>query len=305
MMPLDSLATLPWLCYWTELIMSQHPQTCRLPLSAQAEQHSCWMQSTLSPLQPQPSPCEATDAALSLLWLHQRPQIPPDPTAATSLARKVLCLSTSTAVVKLEKAHSFFPGTHQHLYWHGGQAERVVAFPDHFKWSCSKVPTCYAMQLPANAAGVFASARFREASSHLHVCALLLSLQKCGIYRYRPSGRTQARWDIGQSQLSFLFDPIWSLLLKECSQKFYSYIKLCEFAGFLEHNIWVKRSREGKSKINYNEVWNAVRYFIHKGDGCAKLPFWARSFPDAAHAVLTWRESWDLYYFLIKLGRRI
>lgn len=186
-----------------------------------------------------------------------------------------------------------------------GQAERVAAFPDHFKWSCSKVPTHYAMPLPANAAGVLASARFREASSHLHVYTLLLSLQKCGIYRYRPSGRTQARWDIGQSQLSFLFDLIWNLLVKERSQKFYSHIKLCEFAGFLEPNIWGERSREGKSKINYNEVWNAVRYFIHKGEGCAKLPFWARSFPDAALAGLTWRESWDLYYFLIKLGRRI
>lgn len=52
MMPQDSLITLPWLCFWTELITSQHPQTCRLPLSAQTEQHSCWMQSTLSLLQP-------------------------------------------------------------------------------------------------------------------------------------------------------------------------------------------------------------------------------------------------------------
>lgn len=52
MMPLDSLITLPWLCFWTKLIMSQHPQTCRLPFSAQTEQHSWWMQSTLSLLQP-------------------------------------------------------------------------------------------------------------------------------------------------------------------------------------------------------------------------------------------------------------
>lgn len=99
--------------------------------------------------------------------------------------------------------------------------QREVAFPDNFKWSCSKVPTHYAMALPANAAGVLATARLREASSHFHVYALLLSLQKCGIYRYRPSGRTQARWDIGQSQLSFLFDLIWNSLVKECGKKFY------------------------------------------------------------------------------------
>lgn len=55
------------------------------------------------------------------------------------------------------------------------------------------MPTHYAMALPANAAGVLATARLREANSHFHVYALLLSLQKCGIYRYRPSGRTQAR----------------------------------------------------------------------------------------------------------------
>lgn len=116
------------------------------------------------------------------------------------------------------------------------------------------MPTRYAVQLPANAAGVLATARFREASSHLHVYALLLSLQKCDIYRYRPSGRTRACRDIGQRQLSFLFDLIRNLLVKECSEKFYSYIKLCEFAGFLEPNIWGERSREGKSKINYNEV---------------------------------------------------
>lgn len=72
------------------------------------------------------------------------------------------------------------------------------------------LPTRHATQLPANAAGVLATARSREPSSHLHVFALLLSLQKCGIYRYRPSGKTQAHLDIGQSQLSFLFDLIWN-----------------------------------------------------------------------------------------------
>lgn len=132
MMPLDSLITLLGLCFWNELIVSQHPPTCRLPLSAQTEQPSCWMQGTLSLLQP---------------WslLHSRPltlHFPrsdhtsrpwPVPTELLALPWCcVLCLSVSIAVVKLEKAHLFFLGTHQHLYWHSGQAEGC-GFPRSFR----------------------------------------------------------------------------------------------------------------------------------------------------------------------------
>lgn len=232
MMPQDSLITLPWLCFWAEPIMSQHPQTCRLPLSAQTEQHSCWMQSTLSLLQ------------LHSL-LHARPLMLHFPcsdhtSGPSSLPTELLALPWP------KKCRAFlFP----QLWWNWKRhacsfqgptnifagtvvRQRVVPFPDHFKWSCSKVPTRYAMQLPANAAGVPATARFREASSHLHVYALLLSLQKCGIYRYRPSGRTQACWDIGQSQLSFLFDLIWNLLVKECSKKFYHILSCVSLQTF-------------------------------------------------------------------------
>lgn len=67
MVPLDSLITLPWLCFWTEpIITSQHPQTCRLALSADRAAQLLNAEHSVPPAAPQPSACKATGTELFL-----------------------------------------------------------------------------------------------------------------------------------------------------------------------------------------------------------------------------------------------
>lgn len=222
MMLLHSLITLLRLCLWTEPIRSQQLQSCRLLLNFLHRKRSTAAKLYSPP--PLSQPCSLLHArplaaALSpaVITPAARDQLPLNcgQTLKQKTAVAFCCHNPYNAVVKSEKTHWFSPGTCQHLYLLRDQAE---GFPRSLQTGLLQASTHTAMQLPLMLQMQLVFLPMPALGRPVHICmsmclnTLMLGLQKCSTYRNRPSGRTQARWDTGQCQQSFLlFDLIWSL----------------------------------------------------------------------------------------------
>lgn len=177
-MPLHSLITSLRLCFWTELIRSQQLWSCRLLLNFLHRRSS-----TAAKLQSPPplsQPCSLLRtrplaAALSPAVITPAACAHHPPNCWQSLGQKNAVAfhwhNPYGAAGKSEKAHRFSPVRCQCLYSHRGEAEGC-GFSGSFRMG--QLQSIYSLcnataSDAANAAGVLAPARFREANSHLHV----------------------------------------------------------------------------------------------------------------------------------------
>lgn len=127
-------------------------------------------------------------------------------TAGSPLARKAWWPSIDTSHTVQQwnkKRHARSLQGHCDICIRTEVRQRAVTFPDCFKSGCSNISTSYAMQLPLTLRMQLVCwplpASGKPAHFGMSMClnALPPALLKYGICRSRPSGRTQAGWDIG------------------------------------------------------------------------------------------------------------
>lgn len=237
-------------------------------------------------------------------------------TAGSPLARKAQWPSIDTSHTVQQgnkKRHARSLQGHCDICIHTEVRQRAVTLPDCFKSGCSNISTSYSVQLPRHWECSWCVGHCQLQGSQLTLaclCALMHCHLPCWNMEFAEAdllgGPRLAETLAVQVKVLFIW-PNLKPTVKECSEKFYSHIKFYKFVVCIGHNIWGERSREGKSKINYNEFWNAARYITYKENHLCQTNFLGTVFSwksTGSFDHLYW-EGWDLYYFKIKLGRRV